>query len=196
MLRWIIESVIEQDATKQLDRTFDPIARAISRRSVQGLGTDESLNRCSPRSRPRGIHARQWLIRGGGPRDGEDVAVGRGCKVSSGSWYDPYTTRTYTDLQEIDIDHVVPLAEAWRSERALLKPLASRGVRQRSGRAPERGGQHQPEKSDKGPEDWRPPNEAEWCGYATRWIGIKTEYGLSVDAAEKAALEEMLGACA
>jgi hypothetical protein len=52
------------------------------------------------------------------------------------------------------------------------------------------------EKSDQGPEDWRPPNEGVWCDYATRWISIKTEYSLSVDAEEKSALEEMLGACA
>jgi hypothetical protein len=48
-------------------------------------------------------------------RDGEDVEVGSGCKVTSGTWYDPYTDRTYSDPQDLDIDHVVPLANAWRS---------------------------------------------------------------------------------
>src|SRR5919107_5955833 len=48
-------------------------------------------------------------------RDGEAVEVGSACKVTSGTWYDPYTDRTYSDPQDLDIDHVVPLANAWRS---------------------------------------------------------------------------------
>jgi len=45
MLQRIIESVIKQDTTEQLDRSFDGIARVISLRSAQGgLGADESLN--------------------------------------------------------------------------------------------------------------------------------------------------------
>ena len=44
MLNQIIQSVIREDTTEQLNRTFDGIARAISLQSAQGLGTDESLN--------------------------------------------------------------------------------------------------------------------------------------------------------
>ena len=44
MLNQIIQSVIREDTTKQLDRSFEETAKAISLRSVQGLGTDESLN--------------------------------------------------------------------------------------------------------------------------------------------------------
>ena len=129
-------------------------------------------------------------------RDGENVEVGSGCKVSSGSWLDPYTAKTYTDPQEIDIDHVVPLAEAWRSgasswdderrERYANDPLVLLSVEDNANQA----------KGDKGPEAWKPPNEQEWCDYAQRWIQIKAEYGLSVDEQEKEALEQMLGTCA
>jgi hypothetical protein len=44
MLEQIIGSVIREDTTEQLDSAFDGIARAVSLRSAQGLGTDESLN--------------------------------------------------------------------------------------------------------------------------------------------------------
>ena len=44
MLRQIIERVVREDTTEQLDSTFEGIARAISLRSAQGLGTDESLS--------------------------------------------------------------------------------------------------------------------------------------------------------
>ncbi len=51
------------------------------------------------------------------------------------------------------------------------------------------------EKGDKGPEAWRPPNEEIWCEYAVRLIGIKSDYGLSVNPEEKNALTEMLDTC-
>ena len=44
MLRKIFESVVREDTTEQLDETFDGIARAISLRSAQVIGTDETLS--------------------------------------------------------------------------------------------------------------------------------------------------------
>ena len=35
-------------------------------------------------------------------------AGGAGCQVTSGRWYDPYTNSTFTDDDELDIDHIVP----------------------------------------------------------------------------------------
>jgi hypothetical protein len=129
-------------------------------------------------------------------RDGEDVRVGSGCKVTSGTWYDPYTDQTYSDPQDIDIDHVVPLAEAWRSgasswsdeqrERYANDPDVLLSVEDNANQ----------QKGDKGPEAWKPPNEEEWCDYAQRWIQIKVKYDLSADEQEKVALEEMLDTCA
>jgi predicted small lipoprotein YifL len=48
-------------------------------------------------------------------RDGENVEVGSGCKVTSGKWHDPYTDQTFTDPSDIDTDHIVALGNAWRS---------------------------------------------------------------------------------
>ncbi len=128
-------------------------------------------------------------------RDGEDVVVGEGCKVESGTWLDPYTTNAYTDPQDIDIDHVVPLANAWRSGASSWDA----DEREAYANAPDvllsvEDDANQ-EKGDKGPEAWKPPNEAIWCDYATRWISIKSEYGLSVNPQEKDALTEMLDTC-
>ena len=44
MLKQLIESIIREDTTEQLDSAFDEIIRAISLRSARGLGTDEALN--------------------------------------------------------------------------------------------------------------------------------------------------------
>jgi hypothetical protein len=50
--------------------------------------------------------------------------VGEGCDVTSGEWLDHYTGRTYAVPAEIDIDHVVPLANAWRSGASAITPSA------------------------------------------------------------------------
>jgi hypothetical protein len=129
-------------------------------------------------------------------RDGENVEAGSGCKVTSGSWYDPYTDQTFTDPSDIDTDHIVALANAWRSgasswtdeerERYANDPDVLLSVEDNANQA----------KGDKGPEAWKPPNEEVWCDYAERWTSIKDKYDLSVNPDEKAALEEMLGTCA
>lgn len=40
----IIESIIKENTSEQLDETFDELVKAISMRSVQGIGTDEALS--------------------------------------------------------------------------------------------------------------------------------------------------------
>jgi 5-methylcytosine-specific restriction endonuclease McrA len=128
-------------------------------------------------------------------RDGDDVVVESGCYVESGSWLDPYTNTTFTDPSDLDIDHVVPLANAWRSgasswdeaerERYANDPEVLLSVEDNANQS----------KGDKGPEAWKPPNRAVWCDYAGRWIRIKSDYDLSVNPQEKTALKQMLDTC-
>jgi Protein of unknown function (DUF1524) len=129
-------------------------------------------------------------------RDGTNVKVGKSCKVTSGKWLDPYTGKMYSNPQDLDIDHVVPLANAWRSgasswddkqrERYANDPDVLLTAEDNANQA----------KGDKGPEAWKPPDQGEWCDYAERWIQIKSKYSLSVNEQEKSALEQMLGTCA
>jgi Protein of unknown function (DUF1524) len=128
-------------------------------------------------------------------RDGKNVKVGKGCKVASGEWPDSYTGQTYSDPKDLDIDHVVPLANAWRSgasswndkqrERYANDPEVLLSVEDNANQA----------KGDKGPEAWKPPNKSEWCDFAERWIQIKSKYDLSVNEQEKTALEQMFDTC-
>ncbi|MGH2688422.1 MAG: hypothetical protein ACRDKW_06400 [Actinomycetota bacterium] len=50
-------------------------------------------------------------------------------------------------------------------------------------------------KSDQDPAEWKPPNTAAWCTYATAWATVKITRQLSADQAELAALRTMLGHC-
>jgi hypothetical protein len=48
-------------------------------------------------------------------RDGSNVVTDSECRSTSGSWYSDYDGVTWTDAQAVDIDHIVPLREAWVS---------------------------------------------------------------------------------
>ncbi len=41
--------------------------------------------------------------------------VGPGCKISGGGWLSYYDENSVEDVRSLDIDHMVPLAEAWDS---------------------------------------------------------------------------------
>lgn len=129
-------------------------------------------------------------------RDGKGQEnVGRYCDVNSGTWYDPYTGQTFTNPSDIDIDHFVPLANAWRSgaagwgaakkERFANVPQELLSVEDNANAS----------KGDRGPEAWKPPRKAYHCKYATKWIRIKHDWKLSVTRSEKVALKEMLAIC-
>jgi Excalibur calcium-binding domain len=130
-------------------------------------------------------------------RDGKGVRIDEDCSITSGTWLDPYTGQTLTDSSEIDIDHVVPLANAWRSGAS--SAAWSTADREAYANDPEvllsaDAGANRT-KGDKGPEVWKPPNRHYWCEYARRWIWIKSDWHLSVNPAEKSSLRQMLRKC-
>ena len=129
-------------------------------------------------------------------REGRNVAYTSACDILSGTWLDAYTVVTLYDNSDVDVDHIVPLAEAWRTG------AASWTTTQRTAFANDQleviavdDGANQ-SKGDKGPDLWKPPNQAAHCLYAKRWIAIKTKYALTVSAPEESALDSMLNTCA
>ena len=120
------------------------------------------------------------------------------CTVDNGRWLAPYTGTAVTVAGDLDIDHMVPLANAHRSgawawtaqqkedyandlslDHHLIAVTASAN---RS-------------KGAKGPEEWKPPDTGHWCKYSVNWITVKAAWRLSATADEWTALENMLGTC-
>jgi len=130
-------------------------------------------------------------------RDGTNVVVNSSCAAVSGSWYSPYDGATWTSASDVDIDHMVPLAEAWSS--GAWAWTTSR----RQTYANDLGGPElwavtdnvNQSKSDRDPAEWQPPLSSFRCVYARAWIQVKWFYGLTVDSAEKSALTGMLNTC-
>ncbi len=121
------------------------------------------------------------------------------CVVVGGRWYSRYDGKSTTMASGFDIDHMVPLAEAWGSGAAVWTPqrrqdfandLAYRpaliAVTASSNRS----------KGDRDPAEWLPPSTSYWCKYLRQWVGVKYRWGLSVDAEEKAAISAGLEGCA
>jgi len=130
-------------------------------------------------------------------RDGTDVQATKTCKITKGSWYSAYDGKTYTDPDLIDIDHMVPLADAWRSgadtwtddQRTEFANDLTRPQLLAVSRATNRA------KGDQDPSQWKPANRDYWCEYATRWMAVKSYWKLTVTSSEKSSLREMLGRC-
>ncbi|WP_027346974.1 HNH endonuclease family protein [Hamadaea tsunoensis] len=130
-------------------------------------------------------------------RDGTGVTVNSSCYPTAGSWKSPYDGATWTSPSDVDIDHMVPLAEAWASGAWAWTTA------QRQTYANDLGGPElwavtdnvNQSKGDKDPAEWKPPLTSFYCTYARAWIQVKWYYALTVDSAEKSALTSMLATC-
>lgn len=120
----------------------------------------------------------------------------RRCTLRTGRWVSVWDNRVHTSASAVEIDHTVPVHEAWgsgarywsqarrvafyndlgdsRSLNALTAALNSA-------------------KQARGPESWMPP--ANRCAYIGQWIAVKIRWGLRVDSVEKAALVRYADSC-
>ena len=122
-----------------------------------------------------------------------------GCAVIAGDWFSAFDGLTHTDPGDLDIDHLVPLKEAWDSGayawtaqqreqfandlddgRALI--AVTNSVNRSKG--------------DKDPSQWLPPRQEYVCAYIADWVAVKKQWGLSMDSSEWARLRNLFsGAC-
>ncbi|MFJ8884228.1 HNH endonuclease family protein [Streptomyces sp. NPDC102402] len=130
-------------------------------------------------------------------RDGTGVVQDSSCAATSGRWYSEYDGATWTASGDLDIDHMVPLAEAWRSgasgwTTAQRQSFANDLTRPQLIAVTDNVNQS---KSDQDPGEWLPSRTAYRCTYARAWVHVKHYYGLSVDSTEKSSLQSVLNGC-
>jgi len=109
----------------------------------------------------------------------------------------PYDGATWTAASDVDIDHVVPLGEAWKAganewttaqRQAFANDLDNPQLVAITDNVNE-------SKGDRTPDVWKPPLESFYCTYAKMYVKVKSVYDLTVKAAEKSALSDMLDTC-
>ncbi|WP_237101659.1 HNH endonuclease family protein [Nonomuraea sp. MG754425] len=130
-------------------------------------------------------------------RDGRRVRRNAACHPVRGVWHSPYDGKVLRSERLVDIDHVVPLAYAWRSGAKRWSPAKRRAFAGDLRRGELLTVSHSANiaKGGRGPQSWRPQRRAYWCRYATTWIGVKHHYRLFVTPKEKVALLNMLRTC-
>ena len=120
------------------------------------------------------------------------------CGVASGEWRAPYTGIHEDYPSALDVDHLVPLKNThdsggWTWSPAKKEKYANRledsdhliAVTAEANRS----------KGERGPDEWRPPDESYWCRYATGWTEVKSRWSLTMTEAEAEAVVEMFGTC-
>lgn len=120
----------------------------------------------------------------------------RSCDVVRGRWVSYYDEAVWTHPSDVDIDHLVPLAEAWdsgarrwnavtreRYANDLGDPRALVAVTDNVNQS----------KGDQDINEWLPSHRR--CRYLTEWTAVKTRWSLRVDAAEKRAMRRLAAGC-
>ncbi|WP_341952955.1 cell wall-binding repeat-containing protein [Salinibacterium sp. TMP30] len=127
------------------------------------------------------------------------VVRGTGCTITSGTWFSWYDGVTWTDPSDVDIDHMVPLSEAWDSgadrwtatqrrdfANDVTLDVALEAVTDNVNQS----------KGASDPASWLPPDVDVQCRYVTSWILVKFRWGLTIDGAERSVLSDILtGEC-
>lgn len=115
------------------------------------------------------------------------------CRVVTGRWISPYTGKVVQNASQIDIDHVVPLAWAWRHgaddwrdekrERFANDPVNLWPVEPSLNRS----------KGAQGPDQWLPPSGQ--CQYVARFSRVVKQYDLQTTPRERGWIMNFLEDC-
>jgi hypothetical protein len=127
----------------------------------------------------------------------QNLRKGSSCRDLRGRWFSAYDRTFTTNSSSFDVDHMVPLSEAWDSGADRwsaqrreayandIYPYSLIAVSASSNRS----------KSDQDPAEWMPENRAFTCAYTARWIAVKFRWKLKVDSRERQALNKLLSSC-
>ena len=120
----------------------------------------------------------------------------RKCTVRTARWVTTWDNRTHYSATAVEIDHTVPVHEAWGSGARYWSQARRVAFYNDLGDARSLNAQTaalNSAKQARGPESWMPP--ANRCAYIGQWIAVKIRWGLRVDSVEKAALIRYADSC-
>lgn len=123
------------------------------------------------------------------------------CVVLSGTLADPYTgklihfTRGEATSSAVQIDHVVPLGDAWQTGAQGWTAERRRDFANDPLELLAVSGSENESKGDGDDATWLPPNRAFWCRYVAIQTAVKAKYGLWMTDAEHATTTRILQNC-
>jgi len=129
-------------------------------------------------------------------RDAESPARARNCMLIEGRWTDALRASDRLSPQQVSVEQLVPIEEAWRSGASQWSPTTrakfandvedTRALLVTSQRSSQQRGSRDPSL-------WQ-PNRGR-CEYVSDWIAVKFRWNLSVDRDEARSLSRALTAC-
>lgn len=134
-------------------------------------------------------------------RDLTNVTRRGQCVVLTGTLHDPYTGRDIafvrgeTTSDDVQIEHVVALSNAWQTGAQLLSAAERLQLANDLLELLAVDGPTNLAKGDADSATWLPPNKAYRCPYVARQIAVKTKYRLWVTAPERDAIAAVLTGC-
>ena len=119
------------------------------------------------------------------------VTTNSDCTVQTGTWLSWYDDASWTQASDLQIDHLVPLGEAWASgayawtaqQRNTYANDISTGYSLQAVTS-----SVNESKGDEDPASWMPPAPDAACRYDQDWVLVKYKWNLTIDAAEKSAI--------
>lgn len=174
----------------------------------QALETLEVKGRAPKTGYERSQFGNGWAVKNGCDtrnailnRDLTDVQLNEKCQVVSGTLNDPYTAnsivfkRGASTSDDVQIDHVVALSDAWQKGAQLLDKNTREDLANDPLELIAVDGKANQQKSDGDAATWLPPNKAFRCQYVARQVAVKQKYKLWVTSSEKEAISRVLGTC-
>lgn len=127
-------------------------------------------------------------------RDSKSTVTYRpnGCTVASGDWDDPYSGKHFVSASDIQIDHFVPLKNAYmtggfewdQKRRCLYANYMGNEFHLLSV-----SGRENLKKSDSSPSQYMPSNHQYACVYLKQWLQVKAIWNLRITPKEASAVQ-------
>lgn len=118
-----------------------------------------------------------------------------GCTVLQGRWPDPYTGQDFLQASQIQIDHFVPLknayisgADTWSSQKRCLYANYTGNDFHLLAVS----GQENSRKSDSSPVKYVPPHRPYTCQYLSQWLKVKLIWSLALTPPEKEIVSKLV----
>ena len=124
---------------------------------------------------------------------------GNRCSLQNGTWISRYDGVTAQgDGGDFDVDHLVPLAEAWESGAYAWTSQRREDFANDLGYADSLiavSAKSNRSKGARDPASWLPPETEQHCWYAASWVNVKTRWTLAIDQVEANTLHNILNGC-
>ncbi|WP_217238231.1 HNH endonuclease family protein [Streptomyces sp. AC555_RSS877] len=124
--------------------------------------------------------------------------VEAGCRLQGGTWWSYYDARELGTAAGLDVEHMIPLAEAWESgasqwtaarREAYANDLGDARALVAVSAASHRS------KGEQDPAQWLPPNVQATCPYVIEWTAVKLRWKLTADTEERESLTRLAEGC-